>query len=59
MHARLKVFFKILNRIRKSLAKTIEAFNKMHASANSRLIRQAQRFQKLEIGTEEISVREN
>ncbi|MDR2779453.1 MAG: DNA recombination protein RmuC [Puniceicoccales bacterium] len=58
MYARLKVFFEHFNGMGRSLANTIEAFNKMRASADSRLIPQAKKFQKLGIGSEEISILE-
>jgi DNA recombination protein RmuC len=44
MYARLKILFEHFNGMGKSLANTVEGFNKMHASADSRLIPQAQRL---------------
>jgi hypothetical protein len=58
MDAQLKVFFEHFNGMGKCVAYTVEAFNKMHASADSRLIPQAKRFQELGIGIEEISILE-
>ncbi|MDR1401879.1 MAG: DNA recombination protein RmuC [Puniceicoccales bacterium] len=56
MYARLKVFFDHFNCVGKSLASSVEAFNKMRASAESRLIPQAKRFRELGIGMGEIGV---
>ncbi|MDR1233054.1 MAG: DNA recombination protein RmuC [Puniceicoccales bacterium] len=56
MYARLKVFFEHFNGMGKSLANTVEAFNKMRTSADSRLVPQGKRFQELGIGSEEISI---
>lgn len=56
MYARLRVFFDHFNGVGKSLANSVDAFNKMRASADSRLIPQAKKFQDLGLGSAPIGV---
>jgi DNA recombination protein RmuC len=56
MYSRLRVFFDHFNGVGKALANSVDAFNRMRASADSRLLPQAKKFQNLGIGSDEISV---
>ncbi|MDR1432835.1 MAG: DNA recombination protein RmuC [Puniceicoccales bacterium] len=56
MYARLRVFFEHFNCVGKALANSVDAFNKMRASADSRLMPQAKKFHDLGMGIAPIGV---
>ncbi|MDR3143944.1 MAG: DNA recombination protein RmuC [Puniceicoccales bacterium] len=56
MYGRLKIFFDHFNGVGKSISSSVDAFNRMRASAEARLIPQAKKFQMLGLNSAEIDL---